>query len=78
MPSEEQTYRDMVEDRFDKQDKILEEIRNDGKETKMQVKYTNGRVTRLELRMAIAFTAIAVIIILKFPELVGVLKLVGI
>ena len=78
MRTDEQKYREMVQDRFNKQDKILEEIRDDGKETKLQAKLTNGRVTKLELRLAIAFTAIAVIIILKFPELVGVLKLVGI
>jgi hypothetical protein len=41
MRNEEQTYRDGMQ-------KLLEEIRDDGKETKLQAKMTNGRVNKLE------------------------------
>lgn len=68
MPSEEETYRALVQ-------KMLEDISGDVKETKMQTKLTNGRVSKLELRMSIAFTAIAVILILKFPDLLSLLHL---
>lgn len=68
MPPEEQTYRAFVKEKLIS----IEE----------QTKKTNGRVSdlekkqdRMELRVAIAFTAIAVIIALKFPDLLVVLKL---
>ena len=62
MPSEEQTYRKNMEEKVDL---IL------GQTTK-----TNGRVTRIERNMLILGTAVTVIILLKFPELMPLLKLI--
>ena len=43
-----------------------------------QTTQTNGRVSKLETRMLMAFTAIGVTVALKFPELLAVLKFAGV
>jgi hypothetical protein len=45
-------------------------------EIRAQVTKTNGRVTKLEKYMLIVGTALIVVIALKFPELLVVLKMI--
>ena len=47
-PSEQETYRKGIDERFDHQDDTLTRIEAQGGETLTQVKKTNGRVTALE------------------------------
>ncbi len=65
-----------VHDTLKEQNRVLEEIKDDVKETKIQAKMTNGRVTKLERYMLIVGTAVAVTIILKFPQLTAFLHLI--
>ncbi len=65
-----------IEFTLKEQNRELAEIKADGKAIKTQATLTNGRMTTLEKKMIIAFTAIAVTIALKFPELLVVLKLI--
>lgn len=62
MPTEEQTYRTFIKAKL----VSIEE----------QTKKTNGRVSKLERNMLIIGTATAVVLILKFPDLIGLIKLI--
>jgi hypothetical protein len=52
----------------------LDLIKTDVSEIKEQTIKTNGRVTALEKRMLVATTAIIIVVVLKFPELIALLK----
>ncbi len=62
MPHEEMTYREYVKQTLD--------------EIKSQTIKTNGRVTKMERNMLIVGTAVIVIILLKVPELLPLLRLI--
>ena len=47
-PSEEITYREGIQ-------RILEEIREDGKETRRQVTFTNGKVRKIVIALVLVF-----------------------
>lgn len=56
----------------------LETFFSDFKHTLQEIKYetvkTNGRVTSLEKKMLVVGTAVIIVVALKFPELLVVLK----
>lgn len=62
MRDEEETYRTHIDDKLEL---IL------GQTTK-----TNGRVTKIERNILVIGTALAVVIVLKFPELAVLIKLI--
>jgi len=57
-----------IKETLARQDKLLIEI-------KEQTTKTNGRVTKLERNLLIAFVAIAVTTVIKFPELLTLIKI---
>lgn len=53
---------------------MFEEIKSSMARIETQTVKTNGRVTRLEKIVFIGTTALVMLIVLKFPELLAVLK----
>ncbi len=66
MPTEEQTYRQMIKDQLDR-------IEADGKDTKTQVTYTNGKVRKIILALVLAFGLIIGMGYKDFGPLLGLI-----
>lgn len=58
------------------QDEQWARIANALSRIEIQTTTTNGRVSKLEKHMLVVGTAIAVLIVIKFPELIALLKFV--
>ena len=76
-PSEQETYRKGIDERFDHQDDVLTRIESQGNETLTQVKKTNGRVNTLETNEKIRDAEVKIIIRFLYGMGAALLFLVG-